>query len=477
MLAVETYDRQKDAAVIGHGRDVFQRALGKVAEGAVRLHVKQDGKELYDLVYVRNNDILPAWKNNAGVRFLEAPDFRSYDLTDPGKLYLAIFEGYTKILFEEVNEYTVGLAQVLLRFTEMEVIFQDARALLFLDPQERLTILESGAAPAAGDGTAASGAGAVAGDGTAQPGLMRVTPSYQKNILDMDFSSVDAVSLFYNVFVWQSLTDRPFSDIRFVRLEMAYDEGIGSLLSNYTKCVHAFQPLGWKTVLKRGASRYSDRLLNRYFNLAFEDENADPSCTAVIDHFYSVAFLHFFREAAGEFDTSVLRRRFLDEMAQYKDAVFGGRQMLGVLIRGTDYVLNPMPANLRQADTETMIPLIREWMESYGYEKIFLATEDRDILNRVRAAFPGKVLAVAQERYSISDFHGDLFISELDRKEQEKAHSEAALEDTTVNYFYALYLLSSCDGFICSGNCNGDNVVRSFNGNRFRHYYKYDFCK
>ena len=255
MLAVETYDRQKDAAVIGHGRDVFQRALSKVAEGAVRLHVKQDGKELYDLVYVRNNDILPAWKNNAGVRFLEAPDFRSYDLTDPGKLYLAIFEGYTKILFEEVNEYTVGLAQVLLRFTEMEVIFQDARALLFLDPQERLTILESGAAPAAGDGTAASGAGAVAGDGTAQPGLMRVTPSYQKNILDMDFSSVDAVSLFYNVFVWQSLTDRPFSDIRFVRLEMAYDEGIGSLLSNYTKCVHAFQPLGWKTVLKRGASR------------------------------------------------------------------------------------------------------------------------------------------------------------------------------------------------------------------------------
>ena len=151
--------------------------------------------------------------------------------------------------------------------------------------------------------------------------------------------------------------------------------------------------------------------------------------------------------------------------------------MLGVLIRGTDYVINSMPANLRQADVETMIPMIREWVQKYGYEKIFLATEDRDILNRVREAFPGKVLAVAQERYSISDFRGARFISELDQKVSDEENSEAALEDTTVNYFYALYLLSECDGFICSGNCNGDNVVRSFNKGKFQNYYKFDFCK
>ena len=474
MLTVEKYDRHTEASAIEHGRDIFKRALCKVSEGALRMHVKQDGRELYDLVYIKNNDILPAWKNNAGKRFLTAPDFRSYDLTDPGKLYLALFDGYTTVLFEEVNEYTVALAQVLLGFTELKVLFTDERATLFLDPHKRLEVLQSGFC-----GAETSDPGAAEGEteASAAAGLMRVTPSYQKNILDMDFHTVDAVSLFYNVFAWQSFTDLPFSQVRYIRLEMAYDEGIGSLLSNYTKCVNAFKPLGWETVLKKGASRYSDRLLNRYFNLRFEDENADPSCTAVIDHFYSVAFLHFFREAEGGFDISILSQSFLAEMEQYKDAVFSEKRMLGVLIRGTDYVINSMPANLRQADVETMIPMIREWVQKYGYEKIFLATEDRDILNRVREAFPGKVLAVAQERYSISDFRGARFISELDQKVSDEENSEAALEDTTVNYFYALYLLSECDGFICSGNCNGDNVVRSFNKGKFQNYYKFDFCK
>jgi hypothetical protein len=472
VLSVGKYDRDIDAAVIEHGKDVLCRALQKVSEGAVRLHVKQNGRELYDLSYIRNNDILPAWTNNSGIRFLEAPDFWSYDMTDPGKLYLALFDGFHSVFFEEVNEYTIGIAQVLLHFTNLKVCFMDERALLFLDPHERLEVLQSSKRnSAAVKQDTNEDKNAVPVD----PGQMRVMAAYQKNILDMDFHAVDAVSLFYNVFAWQSFTDLPFDKVKYIRLEMAYDEGIGSLLSNYTKCVNAFQPLGWETVLKKGASRYKDQLLNRYFNLKFEGEDSDPSCMAVIDHFYSVAFLHFFRTAEGGFDASILRRSFLEEMDQYRDAVFAKRRMLGVLIRGTDYVINSMPANLRQADVEMMIPMIREWMQKYGYERIFLATEDKDILNRVRTAFPGKVLAVAQERYSISDFHGARFISELDQKEQEDA--DEVLEDTTVNYFYALYLLSCCDGFLCSGNCNGDNVVKSLNQNKFQHYYKFDFCK
>ena len=473
MLSVENYDRNIDAAVIEHGKDIFCRALDEVSKGASRLHVKQDGKDLYDLVYIRNDDVLPEWKNNSGIRFITAPDFWSYDLTDPEQLYLSLFDGFTTVLFEEVNEYTIGIAQVLLRFTDREVCFTDARALFFLSQHDRLKIVQSG-----GSREAKTADSAVTGTSVpAVPGQMCVTSSYQENILDMDFRTVDAVSLFYNVLAWQSFTDQPFSKIRYVRLEMAYEEGIGSLLSNYTKCANAFTPLGWKTVLKRNSSRYKDQLLDKYFYLEFEDEDLDPSSVAVIDHFYSVAFLHFFRQQDGIFDISILRQSFLDEMNEYKDAVFKNRRMLGVLIRGTDYVINSMPPNLRQADVETMIPMIQEWVRKYDYEKIFLATEDRDILNRVRKAFPGKVLAVAQERYSINDFHEARFISELDQKVQAEARSDAALEDITVNYFYALYLLSCCDGFLCSGNCNGDNVVRSFNKGRFLHYYKFKFCQ
>ena len=41
------------------------------------------------------------------------------------------------------------------------------------------------------------------------------------------------------------------------------------------------------------------------------------------------------------------------------------------------------------------------------------------------------------------------------------------MTDTTVNYFYALYILSRCDGFLTSSMCNGVFIVRAFNEGRF----------
>lgn len=49
-------------------------------------------------------------------------------------------------------------------------------------------------------------------------------------------------------------------------------------------------------------------------------------------------------------------------------------------------------------------------------------------------------------------------------KEKNKEDYEAKLEDTTINYFYALYILSRCDAFLCSGQCNGWDNVLSLNG-------------
>ena len=45
--------------------------------------------------------------------------------------------------------------------------------------------------------------------------------------------------------------------------------------------------------------------------------------------------------------------------------------------------------------------------------------------------------------------------------------------DTTVNYIYAIYLLSRCDGFIASGQCNGVDMVLSFHETRFENFYRF----
>ena len=110
-------------------------------------------------------------------------------------------------------------------------------------------------------------------------------------------------------------------------------------------------------------------------------------------------------------------------------------------------------------------------MKEGEYDGIFLATEDKDILKKMVEAFPGRIRIIPQERYSITDFlEADVTtISELDRKRHPtKEEYDIFLEDFTVNYFYALYLLSRCESFMYSGQCGGVVMTKSLNENRFK---------
>ncbi len=84
--------------------------------------------------------------------------------------------------------------------------------------------------------------------------------------------------------------------------------------------------------------------------------------------------------------------------------------------------------------------MIYEWMEEDGYDAIFLATEDQDVLDVMKEEFKGKIRVIAQERHKVSDFKDVTLISDLEKQERSGEAYDAALEDTTVNYFYALYM-------------------------------------
>jgi uncharacterized protein (UPF0264 family) len=83
-------------------------------------------------------------------------------------------------------------------------------------------------------------------------------------------------------------------------------------------------------------------------------------------------------------------------MDEYYEAVMGQRKTLGVLIRGSDYVSTGLSGTRKMASVEQMTPLIRKWMKDYGYEKIFLATEDADILAQMRKEFGKSMVALSQ---------------------------------------------------------------------------------
>ena len=81
------------------------------------------------------------------------------------------------------------------------------------------------------------------------------------------------------------------------------------------------------------------------------------------------------------------------------------------------------------------------------------------------------IRVVSQVRHSVRDFENMKLLSELEKKEQ--ADNAGLVEDNTVNYFYALYLLSRCESFMASGQCHGWNVVNSFNHGKFKRRYKF----
>ena len=113
--------------------------------------------------------------------------------------------------------------------------------------------------------------------------------------------------------------------------------------------------------------------------------------------------------------------------------------------------------------------MIDEWMETYGYERVFLATEDEDVLEWMRDRYGEKLLAVSQERHRVEELEGTMLLADLDKIKDKNSHE--IMEDNLVNYFYALYMLSQCQGFICSGYCNGYDLVLNFNQNQFEHVY------
>ena len=454
MLRIEQWDESNNYRTLKHSRGVFHKALRAVLNGETRFHVT-GAAENYDLVYENNNDFVTVGGNNekrtmfAGEILM--PPYYIYDENDTSCLRFDILSRYKNIIFEKANEYTVVLADLLLRLTDKEVFFLDERAGWFLSEHDRLHL---GTEPT---------------DGRSD---MRVYEGKVPIDLFSEHGALISIFLFQEVFLLQWLCGGlPLEQIKYAEICVKKTEGIGALLQYGVKCAALFKELGIKTVFRAGTSRYSDEMLKKYFRIETTPEDSDETNTIYIVNYMAVVrtFTYLFSRARISYD--ILNPAFLGEMQEYAEAVTGERHLLGVLFRGTDYMIafGDMPSHMPYAPVpmDDMIPVIRQRMEKYHYDGIFLATEDEEALKTLRAAFPGRVFTVAQERHKLSEFAQGQTISDLEKEIYRKDEYADRVTDTTINYFYALYVLSKCDGFLASTLCNGVNIVRAFNEGRF----------
>ena len=459
MLTLREFDRENNYRMLSHGRDVFHKALSFVLLGETRFHVKGPSGIAYDLVYEENQ----AWAESSG-RYPDAPIFQknplyppylTYDETAEERLCLDAFADIRKIVFEEVSEYTVVLAGVLLAHTDLAVSFADERIRWFYPEESRIEIV-----PALPPGR----------DSQTIKVVKAFHPSFSLN----DYHTLDPAAIFHDVFLFQWMSEKDLRSVKYAEILVARSEGIGSILTLYARMGHFLERFGTKVTLAPGSSRYADAILEKYFDVRMTPADADESNTICITNYYGILFTKMLRISKGhDFDLGMLNPRFLSEMEEYGDAVFHKKRMLGILLRGSDYIASGMSGASAPVSVASALPKIREWMSADGYDGIFLATEDQDLLDEMRAAFPGKVLAAAQERYSIRDFEEVKTISELDRLRHPGEEYDAFVEDSLVNYFYALYLLSRCESFMYSGQCGGVVLAKGMCRDGFKRVWSF----
>jgi hypothetical protein len=456
MLLFEEYDREMNHRTLEHGTDVFHKALDCVLLGEKRFHVKNPNGEDYDLVYTDNQ----SWAESSP-EYPDSPLFHKdplyppyliYDEKNKDRLCFDIFEGFDRVWFSEVSEYTVVLTGILLAYTDLPVMWKDERISWFYPGEDRIKIADD--------------------PGTEDKTVLRVINTFHASAFICDFYTMDPVVLFHHVFVFQWLTKLPMDKVRYAEILVARSEGIGSVLTLYARTMHFLERFGIEVTIQPGSSRYADHIFEKYFSVRMTPSDADETNTIYITNYFGLLFTKMLRYSSGnDFDATSLSPAFLAEMKEYANAVLGDKKMLGILLRGSDYIASGMSGASAPVTVESAIPKIREWMDEGGYDGIFLATEDRDILGKMLEAFPGKIRAVSQERYGIEDFTANNVktISELDSKRHPEGEDyDAFLEDSTANYFYALYLLSRCESFMYSGQCGGIVMTKSLSEKGFR---------
>ena len=459
------FDEKNDEQLVTlkHSLNVFHEALALVKKGETRFHVTDDNGRVpdYDLTYTANMLLFPEHVRKLILKMTNGGStlgtFLVYDEENTDMLCLDFLRQYKKIEIEKADEYSVMVALMALRHTDIPIYHTDEKLEWFFEDQDRLHRIDSF-------------------DEEKSEGTLHITPSvFDMGYTKRDWSVLGSVSAFQNIFFWQHFMEGKPGPFKYLEVVLSPITGIGGILSIMSMLSNVAAQKGYTAFLRPGCTRYPEQLLCRYFRINAKPEDSTTENTISVDDLAILTTTWYVCQFPARFDESILDAGFAGEMNEYATAVIGGKKTLGVLARGTDYVTTNLGDDRVHAKPAHMIPVIREWMKEGGYEKIFLATEDKDIYNEMLAAFPGQVVVIAQERHSVDEMRekNTTLIYEFEREiNSGKAYADA-LEDTTVNYFYALYILSKCDAFMCSGQCNGWDVVRAFNKGSFEKEYKF----
>lgn len=144
-------------------------------------------------------------------------------------------------------------------------------------------------------------------------------------------------------------------------------------------------------------------------------------------------------------------------------------RVLGILCRGTDYLIKRPKNHPVQPQPEDVIEKAKETLVQYKCDFVFLATEDEDIMQLFKDEFGVKLLYVDQKRINRTRLQEcSLVMDEMSRVNQDRYIMG-------LDYLTATYILSQCDCFI-GGRTGGTKGVLLMNkGFEYEYIYNLGF--
>ena len=140
--------------------------------------------------------------------------------------------------------------------------------------------------------------------------------------------------------------------------------------------------------------------------------------------------------------------------------------LLGVIIRGTDYVKLRPKYHPVQPDVKEVIDKVHELMNSGEYKGIYVATDEKRVFEYVKDEF-GRDVVYSNTR----EYYDDIY-----RKDNLYQISDAKLQRendqfyNSLEYISSMFILSECKSIV-GGNCTGGMLAALFSDNAYLYFF------
>ncbi len=149
------------------------------------------------------------------------------------------------------------------------------------------------------------------------------------------------------------------------------------------------------------------------------------------------------------------------ECDKYIAEHFSGKKVLGILCRGTDYLMSKPSGHPVQPEPEQVITDAKHLLEKYGIDLIYLATEDLNIWEAFNKAFPGIVISFQKSHFTTS-------ASENINEIANKTHSPF---ERNKEYLSSIHILSRCNYFLAGATSGSIGALLMSPGFEYQKLY------